>query len=195
MKQSFKAISEVAKKLSYQPEVLDDELKNAVTVIMNRCKVDPHPYCVMNKKDISLNPTQFDFCRIEVEDIITFPKWEEIQIFCQEISPNSRAKNYFLGVTKNDLKSWIDIRDLRYIPRVNKQCVSYLQKRLSEMNPLDAVKHLSGKTVKCLYKSIDFVPVFNENGTRKMELTKVINGVPFVQQVYRTKLVPFLTFK
>ena len=175
--------------------VIDDELKNAIEVITKRCRIDPQPYCRITCEDLATaiaNPPDYNSYVIETGDIIVFPKWEQIHVLSQQISPRSTGRIYLIEVLKNGDPAFINMRDLRYTPQTNMFCVSSLQQKLSRMNLHDTVKELSGKVIRCLYKSLDLIAAFNENGSRKMECTRVIDGVPILQQVYVPKFVPFL---
>lgn len=49
------------------------------------------------------------------EDVIEFPKLEEMQIISQEITKGSRAKRYLAAGRVNGHISWVSINDMRYM--------------------------------------------------------------------------------
>lgn len=124
-------------------------------------------------------------------DVIQFPDYEEMVVMKQQLRPGSEYCIYLVQVKWNNIDSFINMNKIRYTPHNNLKCISSFQQKLIKINLLTALKELSGKTVECVYHSIDMVPTFNVDGTRCIKYRR-LNGEIIAEPVLRPKLVPFI---
>lgn len=186
------ALPSIIDELKSKTISISKELQDAANLIREYCREDKRPYCGINAVHLppDIGP---ETSELQPGDVISFPALEDMQILAQKVSPNSSYNIFYVRAIKNGHPANIKIDDIRYRPRTNENCISSFQQKLLKLDILDTLKELSEKEISCVYLSIDFLPAFDEKGIPKYKCTRVVDGYPIMQRVYKPKFVPFIT--